>query len=266
MLWQMHGRPDNQLHWLGYSFAPALVCLIAGQTTLFALLGFVLFLRLQKTQPFLAGAALWLCALKPHLFLPFGLVLMVWIVIARCYRLLAGAFVAMSLSWATIYLIDPMAWGQYSQMMRLSGIQNEFIPCVSVVLRLWTSPRMTWIQYAPSALCCAWALIYFWNRRHSWNWITDGSLIMLASIVFAPYCWLFDQVLAIPAILDGAYRAQFKSVSAAVALASLLIEIELVRNVNLPSVLFLWTAPAWLAWYLISRSSITRSRMHEESV
>jgi hypothetical protein len=46
MLWQMHGRPNNQLHWLGYSFAPALVCLIAGQTTLFALLGFVLFLRL----------------------------------------------------------------------------------------------------------------------------------------------------------------------------------------------------------------------------
>jgi hypothetical protein len=125
---------------------------------------------------------------------------------------------------------------------------------------------MTWIQYAPAALCCAWALVYFWNRRHSWNWITDGSLIMLASIVFAPYCWLFDQVLAIPAILDGAYRAQFKSVSAAVALASLLIEIELVRTVNLPSVLFLWTAPAWLAWYLISRSSITRSRMHEESV
>ena len=54
MLWTMYGRPDNQLHWLGYSFAPALLCLLMGQTSLFALLGFVLFLRLHQTRPFLA--------------------------------------------------------------------------------------------------------------------------------------------------------------------------------------------------------------------
>lgn len=252
MLWQLHGRPDNQLHWIGYSFAPALVCLIAGQSSLFALLGFVLFLRFHQARPFLAGASLWLCALKPHLFLPFGLVLLIWIVVSRSYKLLLGGVAAMGTSCAAVYLLDPGAWAQYSQMMRLSGIQKEFIPCVSVVLRLWTNPQLTWLQYVPSVLGCGWALAYFWPRRRVWDWLKNGSLVVLVSIVSAPYCWLFDQVLAIPALLDAAYRTRFKSVSAAVALASLLIEIELVCNVNLPSVLFLWTAPAWLAWYLVA--------------
>jgi hypothetical protein len=84
------------LNYLGYSFAPALVCLIVGQTSLFALLGLVLFLRLHRTRPFLAGVSLWLCALKPHLFLAFGVVLLAWIIVSRCYRILLGAASAMA--------------------------------------------------------------------------------------------------------------------------------------------------------------------------
>src|SRR5439155_6257151 len=64
MVWIMHGRPKNQVHWLGYSFAPALVCLLAGQVSAFVLLGLVLFLRLHQSRPFLAGVSLWLCLLK----------------------------------------------------------------------------------------------------------------------------------------------------------------------------------------------------------
>ena len=39
MLWLMQGRPRNKLHYLCYSFAPALLCILGGQTALFALLG-----------------------------------------------------------------------------------------------------------------------------------------------------------------------------------------------------------------------------------
>jgi hypothetical protein len=42
MLWVMHGRPRNKLHYLAYSFGPALTCILGGQTALFALLGLVL--------------------------------------------------------------------------------------------------------------------------------------------------------------------------------------------------------------------------------
>jgi hypothetical protein len=73
MIAAMHGRSKSQLNILAYTFAPALSCLITGQQAIFVLLGLVLFLRLNQTRPFLAGASLWLCALKPHLFLRLGL-------------------------------------------------------------------------------------------------------------------------------------------------------------------------------------------------
>jgi len=255
MLWVLHGRPDNYLHWLGLSFAPALVCLVAGQTALFALLGLVLFLRLHSTHPFLAGASLWLCALKPHLFLPFGLVLLAWFVVSKSYKILAGAALAIAASCAAAYCIDPAAWQQYAQMMRTSGIEKEFIPCLSIVLRLWIDPQATWLQYLPVSLACIWAMAYFWTRRRTWDWMKDGSLLMLVSLLLAPYCWLFDQVLAIPALLYGVYATRSRALFVVLALASVVLEVEAAYGFKLFSPLHLWTAPAWLAWYLVARAT-----------
>jgi hypothetical protein len=252
MLWLMHGRPENYLHWLGLSFAPALVCLIAGQTALFALLGLVLFLRLHRTSPFLAGASLWFCALKPHLFLPFGVVLLAWVAVSRSYKILLGATVAMAASCVLVSCIDPAAWVDYSEMMRKSGIEREFIPCLGIVLRLWVRPQATWLQYAPVALGCIWALSYFWRRRHTWDWMKDGSPLMLVSIFLAPYCWLFDQALAIPALLQGAYVTRSRVMIAVLAFASVFMETQSACGVRLASPFYLWAAPAWLAWYLVA--------------
>jgi len=252
MLWQMHGRPKSYVHWLGYAFAPALLCLFMGQTSLFALLGLVFFLRLHATRPFLAGMSLWLCALKPQLFLPFGAVLLAWVLVTRSYKLVAGTAVAMAASCAATFCLDPSAWADYSQMMRTSGFQKELIPCLSVESRLWLSPQTMWLQYMPAALGCLWALAYFWTRRHNWDWMKDGSLLMLVSIFSAPYCWLYDQPLAIPALLQGAYLTRSKVLLVVLAFASLLIEIELIGGVDILSPFYLWTAPVWLAWYLLA--------------
>jgi hypothetical protein len=252
MLWLMHGRPNNHLHWLGVSFVPALLCLTMGQTSLFALLGLVLFLRLHCSRPFLAGISLWLCALKPHLFLAFGVVLLAWVLVSRSYKILAGAAVAMAASCAAAYVIDPAAWTQYLQMMHTYGVEKEFIPCLSIVLRLWISPQSMWLQSLLPALGCIWALGYYWPRRHAWDWLKEGSLLMLVSIVSAPYCWLFDQALAVPALLQGAYLTRSRVLLVVLAFTSVLIGIELVCGLSLFSVLYLWTAPAWLVWYLLA--------------
>ena len=260
LIWLMHGRPGNRLHWLAFSFAPALVCLFVGQTALFALLGLILFLRLYRGNPFAAGVSLWLCALKPHLFLPFGVVLLAWIVVSRSYRILAGAATAMAASLAMTWLILPDAWSGYSNMMRASGIEKEFIPCLSVAMRLWISPRAMSLQYLPAALAGAWALAWFWPRRFAWDWMTDGSLLILVSIAAAPYCWLYDQALAIPALMEGAYLARSRPLLAILAIANLPIEIGLMCNIRITSAHYLWTAPAWLAWYLFARASAGGSR------
>jgi hypothetical protein len=254
MVWIMHGRPKNQVHWLGYSFAPALACLLAGQVSIFVLLGLVLFLRLHRTHPFLAGVSLWLCLLKPHLFLPFGIVLLVWAIITRSYKLFVGTAIALGASTAITFILDPLVWVHYRQMMSMMStarMQQEIIPCVSIVLRWIISPKTMWLQYLPSALGCIWALAYFRKHYDHWDWMEHGSLLMLVSVLLAPYTWLMDQAILIPALLHAAYLTRSRSLVAILALASAVIEVGILRGPPLlHSAFYLWTAPAWLAWYL----------------
>jgi hypothetical protein len=251
------GLSGWQLRLLGCAFPPALQCVVVGQTSLFVLLGLVLFLRLHRTRPLLAGAALWLCTLKPHLFLPFGVILLVWIIFTRRYRILLGAAIAAVVSCLAALWIDPAGFSQYWRWAHDSGISAQPVPCLGVLLRRLIDPGAQWLVFVPAILACAWALAYFWPRRASWDWIEHGSLLMLVSIVAAPYCFLFDQSLALPAVLYAASRTSSRRMLAALAVLYLLVEIVPWFHFG-PTAFFyswLWQAPAWLAWYVLARRS-----------
>jgi hypothetical protein len=251
MIWAVHGYPKTQVNFLGYSFAPALICLLAGQVTTFLLLGLVLFLFLHRSRPFLAGASLWLCMLKPHLFVPFGVVLLVWAIRSRNYKILLGAAVTLMVSLATAFALDPHIWAQYAHMMSTQRIDRLSIPCLSIMLRLHVWPHALWVQCLPVAAGSAWALTYYHKRRHGWDWVGNGSLLMLVSVLVAPYTWFMDQTVVIAALLHGAYATRSRNLIAILALASAAIEMLMfLGKLPLQSSLYLWTAPAWLAWYL----------------
>ena len=106
LLWILNGRPDSRYHLLGYVFAPVLACQMAGQLGTFLLLGVVLFLYFHRSRPYLAGAALLPCALKPHLFLPFAMVLVLWTIDRKAYRILTGFAAALLASCAFTLCFD----------------------------------------------------------------------------------------------------------------------------------------------------------------
>ncbi|MGB7264594.1 MAG: glycosyltransferase family 87 protein [Terracidiphilus sp.] len=259
IVWKIFGPAGSHLEWLGYCSPPALFCVILGQTSIFLLFGLALFLRLHKTRPFAAGAALWFCTLKPHLFLPFGLVLLVWIVVSRSYRILAGAVAALAVGGLVTVCIDPSAFAQYTHYMRTSGITREFTANLGDVLRDSIHPAWGWLAFLPAIVGCIWALAYFWPRRHTWDWLENGSVLMLVSLFVAPFGWIFDQCLAIPAVLYAVSRNPSRTMLAVLALVYILIEIEIVSPFGLHSAAYLWTAPAWLVWYLFARNSERRA-------
>lgn len=252
MVRAMHGMPQNLMHLLAYAFAPALSCILAGQVTLFLLVGLILFYRLHHTRPFLAGVSLWLCLLKPHLFLPFGIVLLLWIVLNRRYVILAGSATALAASSAIATAMNPRVWLQYIQMMRTERIDQLPLPCLSTMLRQYVYPHTTWLQCLPAAFGCACAIAYFLKHRESWNWIENGSLLMLVSVFVAPYCWFFDQAVLIPAFLHAIYRTRSRTAISLLALVSAAVEIRSIRGLELYSMFYLWTAPAWLVLYLFA--------------
>jgi hypothetical protein len=77
------------------------------------------------------------------------------------------------------------------------------------------------------------------------------------SLLAAPYLWFYDQCLAIPALLSGAYATGSRKVLAALALLILATDIE-ICFVKVTSTLFLWTIPAWLLWFLVARATAAK--------
>jgi len=256
LIWRLNGRPDSLFNFFGFGYAPALACLMAGQCGILLLVGITLFLFLYKNRPFLAGTALLLCALKPHFFAPFGVALILWCVTGKRgfrtgYRILAGACAAVGASCLFAYLLDPHAWTQYSEMMRNGGALNEVVPRLGAELRLLISPNTVWIQFVPEMAACIWAAWYFWTRRAEWNWMDHGLLLLLVGAVCTPYGFLPDESLLLPAILAGVFRSrELKLPLWPVGVLAVAEVLELGVGATIVSPAYLWTAPAWLVWYL----------------
>lgn len=251
MIWTMNGRPPNRLHLLGYCFAPVMECLMAGQLGIFLLLGITLFLYFHKTRPMLAGAALLLCSVKPHLFVPFGIVLLLWALTTRAYRILGGFSIALVASCTLSLSVDLQAWPQYRQMLRTSGIMEEIVPTLSEMLRLVVHRSTIWPQFIPEVLGCCWALWYFRTRRECWDWMDQGLLLLLVSVLCSPYSLFPDEALLLPAVMAGLYQAEGSGRSLIpFGLVAGVAMIEVMVEVSISSVYYVWTPIAWLAWYL----------------
>jgi hypothetical protein len=254
VLWLLLGKPENRYHLIGIFFPPAIWCLIAGQLGIFFLLETVLFLYWQKTRPYLAGAALMLWALKPHLFLPFMLALVLWSAYKREYRILAGLAAAAAASCLLTLSMDHQVWQQYAEMMRSNHVLDILPQTVSVAVRLLVDPNAKWIEFLGEAGGCIWAVWCFWKRRKRWDWMSEGLVVLLASIACTPYSWYTDQAIVFPAVavaLESSKRPALALASfAAIAGAGL---ISIMADIPLTSRFYVWTAPAWLLWYLYAK-------------
>ena len=251
VLWLLNGLPLSRFHLFGYFFAPALSCLMAGQLGIFLLLGMVLFFYFHESHPFWAGASLLPCALKPHLLLPFGLVLLLWIVGQKAYGIIGGFLAFMAVNCAITIRVDPQIFAQYAQFIHASGIQDRFTPTVSLTLRVLIPPHPVWLQFLPEAAACVWAIWFYLTRRNRWRWTEQGMLLLVVSMLCAPYAWFPDEAIVLPAVLSGLYRAaELHRSLLPIGLIGGVALIEVAAKVQITSNFFLWTAPAWLAWYL----------------
>lgn len=266
LIWILNGRPSNGLQLCGYFFAPAVACLMAGQIGIFLLLGVTLFLYFYRTNPYLAGAALLPCTFKPHLFLPFAIVLALWIVHRKTYPVLAGFCTAVVVSMIPAVWLSGHVWSQYSRLMSEVEVVHEFVPTLSVALRFMLDRNALWLQFAPETAACLWAVWFYWTRRSTWNWMDRGLLVLLVSAVCTPYAWFSDEAMLLPAVLAGVYRAtRFGRSLLPIGLlgAAALVEITILGHMASPY--YLWTSPGWLFWYLYatrSRAPILRQDRH----
>ena len=253
LFWMLQGRPDTLLYLLGLAFAPVIACLQCGQISILFLFGILAFFYLRESHPWLAGAWLVPLALKPHLFLPFAVALLLWIVSRRAYGILAGFAAALAACLAVVFYLDPGAWPQYAQMMKAQNLIADFVPTLSDGMQRLVAPHFTWVRFLPEAGACAWAAWYFRARHDRWDWMDQGMVTLLVSCLCAPYGFFFDESVLLPAVLAGMLRARRSGRSLwplwIIGAAAL---IECLSSVRVTSLFYLWTTPAWLLWYLFS--------------
>ncbi len=256
IIWAMNGRPPTRLHLLGYCFAPVMECLMAGQLGIFLLLAVVLFLYFHKSRPLLAGTLLLPCALKPHLFLPLAIVLLLWSFHRRTYRVLAAFLVTLLASCALTLCFDVHVWSQYFRMMAATEVMQDYVPTLSATLRFLVDRNAVWIQLIPEAAACLWAIWCFWTRRDRWDWMDRGLLVLLVSVVCTPHAWFTDESVVLPAVLAGVYRAADSGRSLVpFGIVAGVAMIEVMLAIPITSGYYLWTPLAWLAWYLYATRS-----------
>jgi hypothetical protein len=242
---------------VAYVFAPVLYSTMAGQTPLFFLLGTAVFLHFYKSRPWLAGLALALPAIKPHLFLLVWPVLLLECIRARRWRVLAGGVVGLALASAIAVSLDPHVWTDYLSSMRDEHMQLHLMNNLPFALRMLVPGWPAWVQVVPAIPATIWAIWYWWRHREQWEWTDQGTLLLAVSVLVSPYSWPFDQVLFLPAILrvcSGPMSKRTLSVLVGLsALASVMI-----LKIPLTSLAYVWTGPAWLLWYLWARQQNAR--------
>lgn len=237
----------GKIPFIAYCFAPIVDCFLAGQTTIFVLLGVCLFIRFQARRPFYAGAALLLTLLKPHLLFLFWPILLLEIVSRRQWRVVAGGLIAVLAASAVSTAIDPRIWIQYFASVRAEHIEMQYFPNLAVALRILIAPRQLWPQLLPAAVGILIALALWARSRSHWEWHRQGAMLIAASALVAPYSFLVDQVLFLPAVLFCYPRAR-NPVRIIFLLINAAAFVLMLRVPEMSSPVTIWVAPAMMLW------------------
>src|SRR4029077_9805521 len=204
--WRMYGdgpHPPAAFLLAGYLFAPVAACLVAGQMGMVLLLGISLVLLLEQDRPFLAGAALLIPMAKPHIFALLWPIVAVWVIARKRWSLLGGIASAFLLANAIAVAFDPAIFQHYREMLQQQAIQHEFIPALSGMIRGIFFRRYFWVQFVPTGLGLLWSAWYYWKNRQTWSWRGHGPALLVVSLLTTPYSWMTDEVVLLPAILQG---------------------------------------------------------------
>ncbi len=246
-------------------FAPTTFLLLLGQISGFMLLGLVGFLWFVKTDRFaLAGGLAALTAIKPHLLVPFAIVLIlqslrgnsVWksVLAGGCVLVICGLI---PLVW------NPGVWSQYREATAASHnptnatIHDWEHPTLGYEIRRVMPNQPFAAMFIPLAIAVPLVVGYWWYRRRNWNWLTELPRLVLVSLLAAPYgAWTFDLVLLLVPVIQAtawivADGRRWLWVLAGIAYVVLnVLAISTVSREH--SVANLWIVPLTTAGYLLA--------------
>jgi len=267
--WTLLGG-SNQKRWfatvIAFTFFPTIIVLRIGQIGPALLLGIVGFLRFEhKKRYWLAGAFAALLAIKPHLLYLVCISILVWS-FARCrWAILgSGALILMSATLIAM-LFNPHVITQYLSATVTDSPLVWMTPTFGSLLRWLIGFERKWLAFVPMVAGIFWLGLYGLWHRVDWRWADRMPLLLLVSVVSAPFGWSFDQVVLLPALLQAMIRL-FATCSERIVYGAIISYMAVnvaafTINARFQDFWLIWLAPVLMIWCLLmqrwSRHGVT---------
>jgi hypothetical protein len=191
----------------GFLFVGTWWMVAYGQNTGLPLLGLAGYLHfLDRGRPLAAGGCAALTALKPHLLLGFGVLLLADAMTRRGRLVLLADGSAILAALGVALLADPHVLGQYLVAMRnpepgATPLTAWELPVPAYWLRKAVGLDFFWVQFLPCEVICVALLVWRVAAGRRWDWVKALPVVVAASALAAPYGWTFDwTVLLVPVV------------------------------------------------------------------
>lgn len=202
--WYLAGGKNNPKLYLvvlgaGILFGSTIMLILLGQISTLILLALLLgVLFIQKERDWLAGAILLITTIKPHVVYLVLLLILIWSIIHRRWKIIAGMIVSAMISALIVWIFQPDWLNIYIKTI-LSLPYTELYTSTlgSLIASVFGINlfRYIGILLLPLAFPLA-------KQVDKIGWFTSLNLTLVISIPLSPYGFSFDQVVLLPAIVQ----------------------------------------------------------------
>ena len=248
-------------------FGPTIVLLELGQWTVLVLLGITGFLfAVERRKDWIAGAFLLLVLGKPHVALLFLLAIALWTIQTRRWAVIYSAALSLMASSAGMLAINAHIFSEFLERGR--AVLDERVPYPNLGGVLYVVTGIHMLAIFPQVLGVLWLLFYWERHRHTWDWKSDGMLVLVSSIACSYYSYPYDEILVLPALIMAFLKGNQRIFLVFFILTELgycAYLFQIAGKFGFSYMFLSWTAAAWLATYIVSQRSVPRHGLLVES-
>ncbi len=149
---------------------------------------------LRHEKDYFAGAAFFLLTVKPQITYLVGLMIVIWIIRHRRWKVFLSAFFCGIISSSIVWLFFPGWIGAYLQILRENPFAGYYTSTLASMGKvLFGTNLFTYTIFLSIPLPF---LLQKWLDQNKWG--SSVNLVISAGVALSPYGFNFDQVLLIP--------------------------------------------------------------------
>lgn len=205
-LWDLYGK-DRLKVWalvLAFLWPFTVLNLALAQIGSMILLGLAGFLRYHKSRPYVAGACLFFCALKPQLLFLLWPALVCAALFRKDWKPIVGFFTALGCASLAAIALRPSIFTDYWSMLGSYHVAFWDTPTIGTLLRHVSGFSV--LQYFPAVCALTWFLWYECQQKADPSIERELPVLVLVSVLASPYAWPADAIVVMPLVFSIAAR------------------------------------------------------------